>query len=539
VETAIGLLILGVLVGAPFLAIFLWIKLAKVRKKVLEHSEANQRLGNELAMTDEKLSKAHDEIKFLEPFKEIANLDKETKKIKKEADDYSDAVTSKADDYATKRTEEVNNEAKSVLAAAKEKAQVASQKAELKFNEAMESSRKIVENAKLRAEEIAGDALKAKMNSDHFEKTAQAMKNKINGYKDEYIIPNQTLLDELAEDFAHKEAGLKLKQARLHTKKLISTGLAAACDYVESHRKSIAISFVVDAFNGKVDTILTKVKHDNYGKLKQEIEDAFTLVNYNGKAFRNARIKSEYLAARLDELKWAVSTNELKLQEREEQRQIKEAMREEAKARKEYEKTIREAEKEEKMLQKAKAKIEKQLQEASEEERQKLQQQILELQEKLTEVEEKNQRAQSMAQMTRQGHVYVISNIGSFGEDVFKIGLTRRLEPEIRVKELGDASVPFPFDIHAMLHSDDAPALETQLHHIFHDDQVNKVNHRKEFFRTGIGQIRKTIDSLGIEAHWTLAAEAKEYRESLALESASSGEKDNLRQEEMETAVLQ
>jgi len=112
----------------------------------------------------------------------------------------------------------------------------------------------------------------------------------------------------------------------------------------------------------------------------------------------------------------------------------------------------------------------------------------------LKEAEEKNKRAQSMAELTKSGHVYVISNIGSFGDDVLKIGMTRRLDPMDRVDELGDASVPFDFDVHAMIYSDDAPALEKELQAIFAKHQVNKVNCRKEFFRAGIFKIKDTFE---------------------------------------------
>jgi hypothetical protein len=139
---------------------------------------------------------------------------------------------------------------------------------------------------------------------------------------------------------------------------------------------------------------------------------------------------------------------------------------------------------------------------------------------KLKEAEQKNQRALSMAQQTKTGHVYVISNIGSFGDDVYKIGLTRRLEPLDRIKELGDASVPFEFDVHALIASDDAPALERSLHRHFLALQINKVNPRKEFFRVPLRQIRTELESLGIQAGWTMAAEAAEYRESRAIDKA-------------------
>lgn len=123
-----------------------------------------------------------------------------------------------------------------------------------------------------------------------------------------------------------------------------------------------------------------------------------------------------------------------------------------------------------------------------------------------------------MAQQTKCGTVYVISNVGSFGENVYKVGMTRRLEPLDRVRELGDASVPFPFDVHAFIESDDAPALETALHHELAMAQMNKVNPRKEFFRVDLAFIRKLVETRGLEATWTMAAEAAEYRESLAIE---------------------
>jgi hypothetical protein len=104
--------------------------------------------------------------------------------------------------------------------------------------------------------------------------------------------------------------------------------------------------------------------------------------------------------------------------------------------------------------------------------------------------------------------------------DKLEIGLTRRLDPNERVRELGDASVPFPFDVHAVLASDDAPALETELHRRIIERQVNKINKRKEFFRVSPTELKKTAEELGLESSWTLIADASQYRETLALEQA-------------------
>jgi hypothetical protein len=281
----------------------------------------------------------------------------------------------------------------------------------------------------------------------------------------------------------------------------------------------------LDAFNGKVDSVLAKIKKDNYGKLRQEIQDAYHLVNEHGKAFRNARICVEYLEARQTELKWAVAVTELREQEFEEQRRIKQEMREEDKARREYEKAIQDAQKEERLLEKLMKDVRDKMQAASEEEKSLYEAKIKELEQKWKEAEEKNQRALSMAQQTRSGHVYVISNVGSFGENVFKIGLTRRLEPMDRIKELGDASVPFEFDVHAMIYNEDAPKLENILHQVFADFYVNKVNLRKEFFKVGIKEIRDTLEKMGIQAKWTMTAEALEYRESQVIERQAGANK--------------
>nr|WP_248787011.1 DUF4041 domain-containing protein [Escherichia coli] len=412
----------------------------------------------------------------------------------------------------------ITKDARDARLKAKERLDNANSKANELISNANDNAVKIISDAEERAKEIAGSAYEAKEFAEKYEAVAKSMKNKIEGYGDEWIIPNRSVLDELAENYEFTDAGKELQKARELTKSLIKTNKAASCDYVEQNRRNTAINFVLDAFNGRVDSILSKVKHNNFGKLSQEIKDAFQLVNYNGSAFRSAKISDIYLQARLNELKWGVAVNEIMLEEKEEQRRIKEQLREEERARREYEKAIKEAEKEEKAIQQAINKATKELMLANEEQRLALEQKIAELQLKYEEAEAKNQRAISMAQQTRSGHVYIISNIGSFGEDVYKIGMTRRLEPLDRVRELGDASVPFSFDVHAMIYSDDAPSLENHLHKVFNEKQVNKINSRKEFFNVNIKEIKSVIEDMNINAQWTMFAEAKEYRESLAIE---------------------
>lgn len=409
-------------------------------------------------------------------------------------------------------------QSEAILTKARQQAEERSDHAKRLMEDAEKRARQLVEDAEKQAKDIAGEAYEVKQNLTKYERALKAVKNQIEGYGDEYIIPSHSLLDDLADEFGYAEAGKELKAARERVKSMVKKDEAAVCDYVEANRRDTAVRFVVDAFNGKVDSILSTVKHDNFGKLSQQIKDAFTVVNTNGEAFRNARITEVYLEARLNELKWAVIAHELKKQEQEEQRRIKEQIREEEKSRREYERAIKEAAREEEAVQKAMAKLEEQMAKASEAERTKYEAQLLEMQEKLRLAEEKGQRAISMAQQTKSGHVYIISNIGSFGEHVYKIGLTRRLDPHERVRELGDSSVPFEFDVHALIKAEDAPALENQLHKHFVLHQVNKVNHRKEFFRCDLATIREEVEKLGLEAHWTMVANAQDYRETLAIE---------------------
>lgn len=194
--------------------------------------------------------------------------------------------------------------------------------------------------------------------------------------------------------------------------------------------------------------------------------------------------------------------------EREEQARIRAQIREEQKLEREIERELKQLEREHSALQAA---LEKALAEAKDEHSA----EVEHLKARLAEAEENSRRAVSRAQMTKSGHVYVISNIGSFGDNVFKIGMSRRLEPLDRVKELGDASVPFPFDVHMMISSDDAPSLENALHRELHRLRLNKANPRKEFFRTNIEDIHRIVGDHHGEVEYVADAEALEYRQSV------------------------
>lgn len=509
----------------------------KVSELVRAHENEQKRSYEEHHSTTNRLKRLHskelddrqstiDNIKhdldyLKDKYRHVINVDEEALVMKSNAESEAAKIVSEAEEFFENQkqlADSLLSNAEMTLDDARKKRKEANDHLEYVNIAAVKRSEKILQDANEKAIEIAQGAYEIRGKEKEMSAAIEAMNNVIQGYKDEYIVPNQSVLDDLADEYSFTEPGVKLKELRQEIRRLIKNELAGSCEYVEEKRKRYAVHFVVDAFNGKVDTALASVKHDNYGKLKQKIVDAFHLVNHNGKPFRDARITDTFLQVRLDELKWAVAVHEIKLKERMEQREHAEKIREETKAKREYEAALKKAAREEKMIADAIREAQKQFEAASSEERTQLESNIISLKQKLEEVEAQSERALSMAQQTKRGHVYIISNIGSFGERVYKIGMTRRLEPNDRVKELGDASVPFSFDIHAMIFSENAPELESHLHKLFNEYRVNKINNRKEFFNLRISDIRDAIERHGIEnVNWTMRAKAAEYFESLVI----------------------
>lgn len=280
------------------------------------------------------------------------------------------------------------------------------------------------------------------------------------------------------------------------------------------------IKLTLKAFNGQCDTLIKNVSWNNVRKIEERINKAFIDINKLNEP-NKISIHAAYLLLKMDELKLTYEYEQKKYEEKEEQKRIKEMMREEEKIQRDIECKQKEIEKQER----EEAELNRKLQEAYE----KGQKEIAEMYQKeidtLKQTIEDSKRAISQAQMTKVGHVYVISNIGSFGENVYKIGMTRRLEPQERVDELGDASVPFKFDVHAMIKSDNAPELENKLHDLFKKKSVNKINYRKEFFNVSLDEIEKAVkEYTNSEIEFTKVAEAREYRETLAINKAENRE---------------
>lgn len=308
-------------------------------------------------------------------------------------------------------------------------------------------------------------------------------------------------------------------------KEMIASDTAAICltswtvEGSEAKGKAVVKVYkklMLRAFNGECDVLISKVKWNNVNQMKERMHKLFDAINKLGKGFQ-VYIDSEYLYLKEKELILEYEYQAKKQKEKEEMRAIQEELREEEKAKREFEQAQKEAEKEESLYQKALDKARREFESSTGAKHDELQSQIEKLEQELKEAQEKKERALSMAQQTKRGHVYIISNIGSFGENVYKIGMTRRLEPNDRVRELGDASVPFQFDIHAMIYSDEAPTLENELHKAFNNRKVNMLNYRKEFFKVTLDEIEQKVKEIGLEAEFSRVPEAMEYRETIAI----------------------
>lgn len=270
-------------------------------------------------------------------------------------------------------------------------------------------------------------------------------------------------------------------------------------------------------FNNECETVTAKVKFSNIESIRNRIVKSKESLEKLNKAM-DIQISEEYLDLKLQELNLCYEYALKKQQEKEAAKEERERLREEAKLAKEIEEARKSIRKEQNHYQNALKMVTQQIEKASPEELPDLNAKKLEIENKISEINAAIKDIDYREANKRAGYVYIISNIGAFGENVYKIGMTRRLEPLDRVNELGDASVPFNFDVHAMIFSDDAPSLENALHKAFEDKKINMVNQRREFFNVTLDEIinevqknhDKTVDFIRIP-------QAEQYRESMML----------------------
>ena len=249
------------------------------------------------------------------------------------------------------------------------------------------------------------------------------------------------------------------------------------------------MKLVLRAFNNECDYCVDNVKFNNIETHEKRIEQSFESLSKLGRIMQ-VSITDKYKKLKLDELHLAHEYQIKKQEEKEEQKKIREELREQQKLEQEIRAAREKIEKERKHFKAALKEIQERIKSSKGTDQENdLNEKYIELQDKLAELDGEEKLVDYREKNAKAGYVYIISNIGSFGANVFKIGMTRRLEPMDRIDELGDASVPFVFDVHALIFSDNAPELEAKLHEHFYQNRINKLNDRKEFFHADINEI--------------------------------------------------
>ncbi len=463
-----------------------------------------------------KLGRSHDELQrvhaeLVRRFQPVIDLDREKQRVLAELESQRSALTA---EVAQARAEQTLQRQQIAMELATERTRQTLEidRARLEQQQAALALREQGTQARAELQTLQGNihALRAEFSALDEESNLQSF----GFYRPRYNFADseryQAKLDDIREQI---KARLKDKSAAVCSIEWTVNGSKS------EGKKQInqTLKLMLRAFNGESDAAIAKVRYNNIHVMEARIRKARETINGLAE-IQSCKISEEYLTLKLQEL-FLVHEYEEKIQaERDEQRRIREQMREEEVALREIEKARLEAEKEESRYAEALRKAQEEVSRATGSKHDKLMAQVAELQKKLSEAHTNKERALSRAQMTRSGHVYIISNVGSFGEQVYKIGMTRRLDPMDRVKELGDASVPFEFDVHAILYTNDAPALENKLHRAFHHRRVNRVNIKKEFFRIDLMEVVEFVRSNhSADVEIVHAAEAEEYRKTLAL----------------------
>ena len=344
---------------------------------------------------------------------------------------------------------------------------------------------------------------------------------------------------DIAREVEHNNLKNELRQIieinRIKSKEILGKAVDFAFDFEtifreQHHSAQEEIQKVLDdTYRYKRKTLLASVTLRNFEKKLEDIrrEKAIYQTLIAKYDFFQLRDHSDWKGVE-KEFRDKVLELQAAQDERDAQNEIKRQMREERQRAEELERQQQEAEVKEQELEARRKAVEEALLAADEEHRQELEETRRQLEQEIEDVHKQYERAKSMAQMTKQGHVYIISNIGSFGENVFKIGMTRRLEPLDRVSELSGASVPFEFDVHAMISCDDAPALEYALHNKLSSERMNKVNLRKEFFKTDLNKIIQCVEEHHGKVEYIADPAALQYYRSLEIAEEAQNNKELL-----------
>ena len=397
---------------------------------------------------------------------------------------------------------------------------------------------KILDNIQREKEDFTLYKARLENEISKLKETKELLKNEISEKKDEIVQLDDTILlqefglYEPIYDFAtSEEYKERLKSVRDKQKYCVRNEEAALCDKEWSINGSFSkgnilvkkdIKQIVRSFNNECDVLISKVKFNNVEAYIHKIIKSYDDLNKLHEPM-SVHITQPYLDLKIKELRLAYEYSLKRKAEKEEQRSIREQMREEAKLMEEIEMRRKEVAKELSHYNKQAIQVEELLLKSPEEDKQHLIERKAFITDRLNELNREIKEMDYREANKRAGYVYVISNIGSFGENIYKIGMTRRLEPMDRVDELGSASVPFKFDVHAMIFSEDAPKLEAALHRAFDSRKVNMVNNRKEFFKVTLNEIEKVVkDNFEKVVEFVSIPDAEQWRETLKIVSSQN-----------------
>lgn len=503
--------IIGILLTISIYGIFFGIPLTIIGIYYLNKKAKGKDIDEKLKEKQEELDNIDEKLKVLEQEKEKEIDDKlnekqeELKNLDEEYQKKEETKEKELNKKLKKKQEELDNIDKTYEKIAKDKEKEIDVKLNDKTNELNNLVIKINNNTRELNEIRKEIAL--------VEETLDMQEYGL--YEPKYNFINST---------AYKE---RLDAVRKQQKQMIKDKTAAVgtSDWTINGDKRQGKAFInanikqiLRSFNNETEVIINKVKHSNVESSKKRIQKSFDQLNRLYER-ENVSLTKSYLNLKVDEMNIAYEYEVKKQEEKELLREEREREREEKKLQKKLEKEKNKFNRENDKIQKEINKVRDELTTAADKEKAKLEKEIKELKEALNRNNEEIGKIDEWKETPGAGYVYIISNIGSFGKNVFKIGVTRRDNPDERIRELSSASVPFRYDTHVFIFSKDAFALEKELHDRFNDSRVNKVNRRKEFFNITIDEVKQIVEENKADVHsFVEHPDAEEYYDTLKIE---------------------
>ncbi|WP_405321895.1 DUF4041 domain-containing protein, partial [Methanobrevibacter thaueri] len=487
----------GVLIGAPLTLIGAYLLYKKLKNP-------NKEIEDELSKKQAELDRIDEKLKQMELDKEA-----EIKQKLKEKQNELDNIQQTLDKLEAEKTVEIEEKLKSRkedLDNIDEEYEKIAKEKESELDASLASKRKEEMNLKYEIKKLKDELVFT---------TDEVNLQSFGLYEPKYPFMDSTAYKEKLDDIRKQQKQMiKNKTATTDNPRMtldgdLKKGQAMIRDTIKQ---------ILRNFNVECENVINKVNHKNYENSKKRIRKSYEQLNKLNKHL-GVNIKPQYLNLKLEELQLAYDYAIKKEEEKEILKEARRREKEEKQLQKKLEKEKKKFDKENSKITSEIEEVKAQLTQAAADEKAKLEAEIAKLQAALDKNNEEIKKIDEWRETPGAGYVYIISNIGSFGEDVFKIGVTRRDDPEERVRELSSASVPFKFDTHVFIFSKNAYDLESELHERFNNKRVNKVNMRKEFFRITIDDVKRIVEENKGQVHsFVEHPDAEEYYDTLRLE---------------------